>query len=52
MKWAGHLVRMKYKIILKRAETNKQGGYRKRGRPLRWEDCLKRDLTKVEEEEN
>ena len=53
MKWAGHMVRMKYDKLPKRAETKKQEGSRKRGRPqLRWEDCVRRDLRKAEEEEN
>ena len=39
--------------LQKRAETNKQEGSRKRGRPqLRWEDYVKRVLRKAEEEEN
>ena len=47
----GHTVRMKDDKLPKRAETKKQEGSRKRGRPqLRWEDCLKRDLRKAEEE--
>ena len=53
MKWAGHIVRMKDDKLPKRSETKKQEGFRKRGRPqLRWEDCVKRDLRKEEEEEN
>ena len=52
MKWAGHMVRMKDANLPKRAETKKQEGSRKRGRPeLRWEDCVKRDLRKAEEED-
>ena len=51
MKWAGHMVRMKDDKLPKRSETKKQG-FRKRGRPqLGWEDCVKRDLRKAEEEE-
>ena len=49
MKWTGH---MKDDRLAKRSETKKQEGFRKRGRPqLRWEDCVKRDLRKAEEEE-
>ena len=52
MKWAGHMVRMKDDKLPKRAETKKQEGSRKRGRPqLRWEDCVKRDLRKAGEED-
>ena len=52
MKWAGHMVRMKDDKLPKRAETKNQEGSRKRGSPqLRWEDCVKRDLRKAEEEE-
>ena len=52
MKWAGHMVRMKYDKLPKTSVTKKQKGFRKRGRPqLRWEDCVKRDLRKAEEEE-
>ena len=52
MKWAGHMVRMKDERLPKRSETKKQEGCRKRGRPqLRWGDCVKRDLSKAEEEE-
>ncbi len=51
MKWAGHMVRMKDDKLPKRSETKKQEGFRKRGRPqLRWEDFVKRDLRKAEEE--
>ena len=51
MKWAGHVVRMKDDKLPKRSEKKKQEGFRKRGRPqLRWEDCVKRDPRKAEEE--
>ena len=56
MKWAGHMVRMKDERSPKRSETKKhklEEGCRKRGRPqLRWEDCVKRDLRKAEEEDH
>ena len=53
MKWAGHLVRMKDDKLQKRSETKNQEGFRKQRRrpPLRWEDCVKRDMRKTEEEE-
>ena len=52
MKWVGDKLRMKDERSPKRSETKKQEGFRKRGRPqLRWEDCVKRDLRKAEEEE-
>ena len=52
IKWAGHMVRMNDDKLPKRAETKRQEGSRKRGRPqLRWEDCVKRDLRKAKEEE-
>ena len=52
MKWAEHIVRMKDDKLPKRAETKKQEGSRKRGRPLlRLEDSVTRDLRKAEEEE-
>ena len=52
MKWAGHMVRMKDDKFPKRSETKKQDSFRKRWRPqLGWEDCVKRDLRKAEEEE-
>ena len=51
MKWAGHMARMKDERLWKISETKKHEGCRKRGRPqLRWEDCVKRDLRKAEEE--
>ena len=46
------MVRMKDERLSNRSETKEQEGCRKRGRPqLRWEDCVKRDLRKAEEEE-
>ena len=43
---------MKDDKLPKRAETKKQEGSIKRRRPhLRWEDCVKRDLRKAEDEE-
>ena len=53
MKWAGHMVRMNDDKLPKRADTKRQEGSRKRGRPqLRWEDCVKRDLRKAKEAES
>ena len=52
IKWARHMVRMKDDKLPKISETKKHDGCRKRGRPqLRWENCVKRDLRKAEEEE-
>ena len=46
------MVRMKDDKLPKRSETKKQEGFRKLGIPqLRWEDCVKRDLRKAEEED-
>ena len=48
------MVRMKDERVPKRCETKKQGegGCRRQGRPqLRWEDGVKRDLRKTEEED-
>ena len=43
---------MKDEILSNRSETKTQGDCRIRGRPqLRWEDRVKRDLRKAEEEE-
>ena len=53
IKLAGHMARMKDERLSKRSETKKQGGCRKRGRQqLRWEECVKRDLRKAEEEDH
>ena len=51
MKLAGHTVGLKDERSLK-SGTNKQRGCRRRGRPqLRWDDCVKRDLRKLDDEE-
>ena len=43
MQWIGYIVRMKDERLLKRSETKKQEGCRKRGKPqLGWEDCVER----------
>ena len=53
LKSAGDMVRMKDERLPKIYETKKQECCRERGRSqLRWEDCVKRDLGKVEEREN
>ena len=45
-------IRMKDERLPKRSETKKQVGCRERGRPqIRYEDCVKRDLRKAEDEE-
>ena len=45
------MVRMKDDKLPKISETKMQEGSRKQGRPqLRWEDCVKRDLRKAEDE--
>ena len=52
MGWTQHMVRMKDEKLPKRSETKMHDGCIKRGRPLiRWEDCVRRDLRKAEEEE-
>ena len=52
MKWAGHMVRMIDESLPNISETKKQEDCKKRVRPqLRWEDCVKRDLGKAEEED-
>ena len=51
MKWDVPVVRMKDERLRQRSETKKQEGYRKRGRPQqRWDNCVKRDMRKAEEE--
>ena len=48
----GDMVRLKDERLLKRSATKKQGSSVKWGRPqLRWEDCVKSDQRKAEEEE-
>ena len=50
MKWAGHMIRLKDERLRNRSDRKKQGGSRKQRRPqLRWEECVKRDLRKEEE---
>ena len=52
MKWAGHVVRMRDERLPKRSGTKKQGCWRTRGRPqLRWDDYVKGDVRKAEEED-
>ena len=52
MKSVGQMVRMKDEKLPKRTETKKHDGCRKRGRQqLRWDDCVRKDLRKAEEEE-
>ena len=52
MRWASHLVRMDASKLAKRAEVEKHQGRRKRGKPqLRWEDCVRRDMSRSGEDE-
>ena len=52
MRWASHLVRMDAGKLAKRADVENHKGCRKRGRPkLRWEDCGRRDLRRLREDE-
>ena len=52
MKWAGQNGHNEDEKLPKISETNKHDACRKRGRPqLRWEDCVRRDMRKVEVEE-
>ena len=51
-RWAGHLVRMDAGKLAKKAEVEKLQGRRKRGRPpLKWEDCVRRDMKISGEDE-
>ena len=51
LQWAGRVERMADERLPKRAAELREGGRRRRGRPrLRWEDCVKRDVKKTEEE--
>ena len=48
LRWAGHLVRMGEERMAKRADGLREQGRRKRGRPwLRWENCVRMDISKV-----
>ena len=48
LQWAGHVERMAYDRLPKRAAELREQGWRRRGRPrLRWEDCVKRDAKKA-----
>ena len=50
---AGHVERMADDRLHKRAPELHEQGRRRRGRSmLRWEDCVKRDVRKAEEEED
>ena len=49
LKWAGHLVRMGEVRMPKRVDRLREQGRRKRGRlQLKLEDCVRRDISKVE----
>ena len=51
LQWAGHVERMADDRLPKRAAELREQGRRRRGRPrLRWEDCVKRDVKKTEED--
>ena len=53
LQWAGHLERMADDRLPKRAaELREQGKMRRWRSRLRWEDCVKRDVTKAGEEED
>ena len=53
LQWAGHVERMADDRLPKRAAELREQGRRRRGRRrLRWEDCIKRDVSKAGEEGN
>ena len=53
LQWAGHVERMGDDRLPKKAAELREQGRRRRGRPmLRWEDCVKRDVRKLGEEED
>ena len=50
LKWAGHVERMGDETLAKRSDVQRVEEKRRRGRQrMRWEDCVKRDLEKWEE---
>ena len=51
LQWAGYIVRMADDRLPKRAaELREEGRRRRRRTRLRWEECVKRDVMKAEEE--
>ena len=46
LRWAGHVERMEWVRLTKRADALGVEGRRRRGRPI-WEDCMKRGLVGV-----
>ena len=53
LQWAGHVERMDDDRLPNRAAELREQGRRRRGTPmLRWEDCVKRDVSKAGEEED
>ena len=53
LQWAGHVETMADDRLPKRAAELREHCKRSRWRPrLRWEDCVKRDVLKAEEEKD
>ena len=53
LQWVGHVERMADGRLPKRAAELREQGRRRRGWPrLRWDDGVKRDVTKTGEEED